>query len=176
MKTLYVVVAGLLTALLLFSPASALQYDLSQEYSGGTNPIGTTPWLTAVFENYRSDSVKLTMWANGLADGAQKIVQWNFNFIGSMDPTKLGFQWLDEADPRYSYVQALAIKTGVNTLSADGSHGYDIQFDFGTKSSDDLHLFSPGEKSVYIITLPGSVLDASYFNDVNDPGSQGGHG
>ena len=159
------VVAGmaLAVALTIGTQAEALTFTLDQEFSGGTAPAGSPPWLTAVFAQQGANTVRLTMTATNLT-GNEFIDEWLFNLNPLKDPTDLTFTHFSGET---AVITTVADNT--NSIPADGGGYYDIQFDFPQPQSS---RFGVGDQSVYDITLAG--LLESDFNFLAAP--HGGNG
>jgi hypothetical protein len=127
------------------------------EFSVGTPPVSTPPWMTAVFDDSYGDAntVRLTMSADNLT-GTEFISRWLFNFSGNV--ADLGFTYVggSSTGPAYS---ALYLGESNNT-KADGDGYYDIGFYFPT---NDASRFNAGETVVYDISY-NSPIAASSFN------------
>lgn len=68
--------------------ATTLVLGLNTEFSGGTAPSGTAPWITATFDDSFGgpNTVRLTMSANNLV-GTENVKGWYFNFDPALNPT-----------------------------------------------------------------------------------------
>jgi hypothetical protein len=145
----------------------AIIMSLDDEFSGGTNPAGATPWLTATFQDIGGGTVRLTMDAANLV-GTEFIDEWHFNLNPALTPTSLAFAAVDVSD-----VGSVSINTGVDAFQADGDGKFDIQFDFPSPAG--AGRFTSGESVVYDITYSGvGTFSESSFNFVSAPG--GGNG
>lgn len=140
------------------SSFAILIYELNLEYSGGTNPAGSRPWLVATFENDAivPGQVNLKLEARGLT-GNEFVSNWYFN----IDPT---------------YNNALSILPGANVsqviqnrYGAGPALGFDIEFNFPTSNSSGLRF---GVGSVLNYEFWGAGLDEDDFNFSNASGSR----
>ncbi len=76
--------------------AEKITFNLDVEFSGGTEPAGSKPWLTAAFDDIfanpgdlQPSAVSLTMTAGGLGSG-EYVGGWYFN-IDPIYTATLGF-------------------------------------------------------------------------------------
>jgi hypothetical protein len=147
--------------------ATILTYNLDVEFSGGDDPQGPTPWITAVFNDQTdaigANGVRLTMSTTNLV-GSEFVEQWLFNFAG--DPLLLSFNAVDISD-----APPTLIDTGDNAFMADGDGKFDIKFAFETADTPDR--FTGGEQVVYDIGY-GSPIDVFDFRLESQMG--GGNG
>jgi len=142
------------------SAPAAVVLSLDTEFSGASEPEGTSPWLTATIENAGTDMVTITMSAANLV-GTEFVSQWLFN----LDPSK--------SISSIDYVSGQAAVNGatfsVDAYKADGDGYYDLQFDFGLADNSDR--LTAGETSVYKIT--GAGIDENSFSFFDSGGSKG---
>lgn len=162
---------ALIMALLVPVTANGLEmtYELDFEFSGATPPAGSTPWVTATFDDSfgGADTVRLTMSAGNLVN-QEFVDDWLFNFDPALDPTQLTFSVVDS-----SASVPNVISTGMDAFKADGDGWYDISFDFPPPPGTFPSKFTAGETVVYDITYT-SPIDASLFDFYSSPG--GGQG
>ncbi|MBW2270639.1 MAG: PEP-CTERM sorting domain-containing protein [Deltaproteobacteria bacterium] len=137
--------------------AATLTIGLDTEFSGADDPAGTSPWITATFDDSfgGANTVRLTMSANNLVD-VEFIDDWLFNFDPSLDPTMLSISYV-------SGQSANNVNTGVNAYQADGDGKFDIEFDFPPPPGSFPGKFTTGELSVYDITYIAAI-DVSSFD------------
>jgi hypothetical protein len=139
-----------------------LTLGLDVEFSGGTAPSGTTPWVTAVFDDSFGgpNTVRLTLSTPNLSGGSggENVDLWHFNFDPSLDPTQLVFNAVSNGASVPN-----AINTGVNAFMADGDGMFDIQFDFPPPPGNGNARFTGGETVVYDLTYI-SPIDVNSFN------------
>lgn len=144
------------------SRAATMTLGLDIEFSGGVAPGGTTPWITATFDDSFGgpDTVRLTMTATNLLGGTQgeNIAEWLFNFDSSLDPTLLTFTAVSN-----SAAVPNAINKGANAYMADGDGNFDIQFVFPPPPGSGAARFTGGETVIYDITYGGGPISASSF-------------
>jgi len=148
MKRLFVGVVLILTLLAFgsFTQATMLTFDLDTEFSGATAPAGSTPWLTATFNDFGSSGVvRLTMGATNLT-GSEFISVWNFNIDPSIDPTSLVTSYVSGENFN-------SLTLGTNCCKADGDGYFDISFQWNNG------VFTAGETSVFDFTLAGLTAD-----------------
>ncbi len=161
-----------LFALMVASPASAtiLTFDYNIEFSGGTPPAGSAPWLRATFDDVVSPGfVRLTMSNIGLV-GVEFSSEWSFNLNPALNPILLTFTAVNTTASVPN-----SISTGVNAFQADGDGLFDILFDFPPPPGDFGAKFTAGETVVYDIDYTGvGTFDANSFDFLSAPA--GGHG
>jgi hypothetical protein len=148
--------------------ADFLTIEATFEFSGATPPAGSTPWLTAVFDDENTPgTVKMKLEATNLV--ADEFVSvWMFNLDPTLDPTLLSFSEVSRvgtfADP--------TITTGVDAFMADGDGKFDIRVQFSVAGGGAVR-FGPGESIIYQISgIAG--LSAASFDYLSAPA--GGHG
>ena len=135
------------------------------EFSVNTAPVNTPPWMTATFEDFGTNTVRLTMSADNLT-GTEFISKWFFNFDG--DAAVLEFAYIDGSSTGPESSQVYTGET--NNTKADGDGYYDIGFYFPTANGS---RFEADETIVYDITYT-SAISVSSFNFFSTPG--GGNG
>jgi hypothetical protein len=165
-KLLFLIIVGVGTILAATSvPANALLFNLNVEYSGGTEPQGPRPWLTATFEDMGTSQVRLTMDTDGLID-SEFVSGWyfNLNFVGDVSAD---FVAAESTSP-LAFVFFDADTSVPPNLNADGAlgAGFNILFDFPTASAT---RFEENEIAVY--DFFGDGLTASAFNALNAAGN-----
>ena len=117
---------------LALSPAHAtpVVFDLNYEYSNGTPPADTAPWLTATFTDGPEKSTRLTMTATGLT-GNEYIKEWSFNFGKSNDnefDKFAGFLYFVPVDT--TAVGHINFSSGQNFDKAGPDGYFDLRFGF----------------------------------------------
>jgi hypothetical protein len=139
--------------------ATTLTLGLDVEFSGGTAPSGTAPWIAATFDDSFGgpNTVRLTMEADNLV-GTENVKGWYFNLDPSLNPTLLTFAVVGTPGSTPN-----SIGKGVDAFKADGDGFFDILFDFPPPPGSAAARFTAGETVVYDITYTGP-LDASDFS------------
>jgi hypothetical protein len=158
--------------------ATVIQSNIDQVFSGTATPSGSTPWLTATFDDAfpgrLAGQVQVTLSIPGLAD-PEKVDGWYINVDDgvsagtsgtAIDPTTLSFS----SPTKVGTFDDPAINLGTDAFKADGDGKYDIRFDFSTSNG---HEFGTGESVSYIITGP-AFMDAHSFTFLSKPA--GGNG
>ena len=149
------------------SSAESFTFNLDFEYSGGAQPAGPAPWLSATFSDDSAgvvNTVKLTMTSAGLS-GTEFVSQWLFNtsYLGVL---KFYYQpTLSTAEPVPETSQKPNPSTKPDQEFAGGALGFDIDIAFPTSDSPAGIRFEKQETVVYLIE--GSGLMASNFAVVN---------
>lgn len=169
---LFGVSAALFAVASLAGPASTqaavISFDLSIEFSGGTAPTGTPPWIRATFDDGGgAGSVDMFLEDVNLT-GTEFVNVWMFNLDPSLDPTALVFS----APTTTGSFTIPTISTGVNAFMANGDGFFDIKLLFdGTDGAP--NRFGSGDAVLYTITgIPS--LTASSFNFLSfQDGGQG---
>lgn len=142
--------------------ATTITLGLDFEFSGGQAPAGSTPWVTAQFDDSVGgpNTVRLTMSAvnlSGYGSNPELIAEMSFNFDPALDPTQLTFT--DVSSPT---VGTTVVSTGVDAFKADGDGFFDILFDFPPPPGNTSSRFGPGEVVVYDLTYT-SPIDVNSF-------------
>lgn len=171
LKTFLFISVALIAAASMAGQAHAdtpfLQFDLDTEFSGGTEPSGTAPWLTATFDNndtndFDTTTVLLTMDSSSLT-GTEGILDWYFNFDPNENSSNLTITYVSGA-------QASSINQGDDSWMANGDGKYDFQFLFNDEE------FNPNMTSVYEVSYTSAITFNS-FNFLSAPdGSPGVYG
>ncbi len=118
------------SALTMQASALVYIYELDTEFSGGTEPAGPSPWISATFEDIDANTVKLTLNNFNLV-GSEFVGGWYFNFNDSLDVNNLNFNRIGG-----TAIKDPSISTGLNSFKADGDGYFDILFDFPNKKKD----------------------------------------
>ena len=137
--------------------ATTLTFDLMYEYTGGSSPGGTAPWLTATFDDDGlSGSVELTLLDNNLI-GGEFVHVWLFN----LDPDYEGFLTITEAPSTSTYTNTGAnVLISENSIHGGGNNWFDIQFGW----DPGLHVFGPVYDSAVFTILGTDDLTADSFD------------
>lgn len=154
LSRIWFMVFALTFILIAGTKVEALTYSLTTEFSGGTAPAGTAPWLTATFAQNGLNTVRLTMTATNLT-GAENVDEWLFNLNPLKNATLLTFTGV-------SGIIASAITTTAdnnNSIPADGGGYYDIRFAFPT--APPAARFGVADTSVYDISMSG-LLESDF--------------
>jgi hypothetical protein len=151
--------------------AAIITLGLDVEFSGGADPEGSAPWLTAKFDDevVGGGTVRLTMSTSGLVD-AESVKDWAFNLNPILDPTQLNFAVVGTPGSTPN-----AIVTGVNVFQADGDGKFDIRFDFPPPPGSNAARFTAGETVVYDITydVPNTLTASSFIFQSVEGGGNG---
>jgi hypothetical protein len=143
------------------APAAAsagLVMTLNTEFSGGSNPSGTAPWLRAEFADAGTDTVTLTL-TSLLQDADEFVSIWAFNFDPAKAAQLAALSIVQGTGP------AATITKGIDFFQAGGDGKYDIKFDFDTSASGDR--FGQGDSATFTIT--GSGITEASFNFLSQP-------
>jgi len=165
MKKLSAVLALILAASLVPS-AAALTIQLSTEYSGGTAPSGSPPWVTVVATDV-AGGVNLTLTNTNLT-GTEFVSEIYLNLTSSLlgtlaftNPVKTGTFSLP----------TISSSSGPTEFKADGGGYFDLRIGFAT---DESNRFGAGESLSYLVTSSGAGFNANSFNLLSEP--SGGNG
>jgi hypothetical protein len=146
------------------SYADPIKFDLDFEYSGGANPVGPAPWLTATFEDLPVEpgsplkTVMLTLNADGLT--AQEFVSsWSFNIVYA---NTLFINFGGGTGPEGTVLPVVQ-----DARSEGPAFGFDIKFEFPTSNSSDARF---GAEEIVMYYFSGIGLTASAFNFENTSG------
>ncbi len=151
------------------SSADSFTFNLDFEYSGGAQPVGPKPWLSATFSDIESgpfsNTVQLTMTSGGLS-GTEYVSHWLFNTISGATLTFSYQATLSTTGPVPETPQKPNPSTKTDQENAGGALGFDIDFAFPTANSPVGIRFEKLETVVYLIE--GLGLKASDFAVVNN--------
>jgi hypothetical protein len=149
--------------------AATLTLGLDVEFSGATDPLGPTPWISATFDDSfgGANTVRLTMTALNLLDD-ESAVGWYFNFDPTLDSSLLSISAVD-----VSAVGTTSVLTGNDLYKAAGDGSFDILFDFPPPPGNDTSRLTGGESVVYDLSF-GSPIDVNSFAHFSPPGGGSG--
>jgi len=144
--------------------ATTVTFNFDFEFSTGTSPAGSTPWVTAIFDDNfggPADTVRLTIDNSGLT-GSEKNTGFYFNLDPALpDSSNLSFSFVGGSSTGPA---ATGITQSEDCCKPDGDGQHDVQFDFPTSGD----VFGAGEKVVYDISgITG--LAATLFNFKSTP-------
>lgn len=148
---------------------SGIVYNFDGTFSG-TSPGGSTPWLTATFQNDGSAGVLLTISGTDLAGGEQlNSIYFNVNpaYDTGKPPSLPTMTFARQSST--PGLTAPTINQGEDAFKADGDGLYDIELSFSTS----MGMFQNGDSITYLISGI-SGLSASDFAFESTPA--GGHG
>jgi hypothetical protein len=142
------VVLTILVFLPNLSKATGILYQFNTPFPTDPSPSGSTPWLTADFEN-TAGGVTLTISAAGLT-GSEFASEIYFNIDPNLNQHSLTFS-------KTAYTGTFSTPTidqavGDNNYKADGDGKYDFRFNFGTAHGT---TFGSGDSITYQI---GGIL------------------
>ena len=167
LRRMRVLVAGLAlfaSMALLAMPASAdLVFGLNTEFSGGTPPAGSTPWVTATFTDI-AGGVQLTIAALNLV-AREFISEFAFNF----NPAKNAATYLPTPTGTGTQTEWNSIGAGNDAFKADGDGFFDFIIDFPPPPGTFSNEFTAGE--TFVVNILGAGLTTADFNfaSVNGP-------
>jgi len=177
-QNLFTIIAAVLLILGMGVSASAtmLYYNLDHEFSGGQAPLGSTPWIRAVFDDaapgLSAGEVRLTMSTTNLV-GSEFVEQWLFNFTGNS--LNLTFAPVSESDaPATPSVNDPGTAMDDSSFKADGDGIFDFRFSFSTANSSDR--FTSGEQVVYDIGYSSAIDIFDFRLDSEMGGGNGAYG
>ena len=134
--------------------SSTVTFNYNKVLSGWIRPA-TSPWLTATFEDFPDNRVKLTLSASGLS-GTEQVESWYFNLNPAKEILTIG---------NIIWDGGLSSGPSGQIEYRDPGPGYEIQFTY----LDDSNLFLDGKVNVYWITSSQQIR-ASDFNYRTDSG------
>ena len=157
LKVLFVAVPIALTIGMVTRDASAatLQFHLSEEFSGATQPEGVAPWLVATFADHGSGEVRLTIDDSGLS-GCEWVSGLYFNVNPTVELNALSFAFF--ANPTDMILADITV--GTDAFRADGNGKYDVLLDLPPPGANQ---FAAGESVVVDISLVGGGVAATDF-------------
>jgi hypothetical protein len=140
--------------------ASSFYYHFDS-VSSGTSPVGSGPFVNALFTDITPGVVQLTISAVGLS-GPEFLSALDLNLNPALSPADLSFSVVGStgsfADP--------TISTGANKFKADGGGKYDVSFVFNSKAAKS---FGAGDSVTYDICYTGGTLTANDFDFLSKP-------
>jgi hypothetical protein len=140
--------------------AATLEFDYTVSF--GTDPVGTYPAATAVFDDENTEgSVILTFTVGDIGDA--DITQIYFNLDPTLDATLLT---ITELDTSATVVNDILL--GNDLYQADGDGDFDILIDLSTVSTETL---SANETITFLIEGTDLTADSFDFWSVNSPTS-----
>ncbi len=158
--------------------SATIVFNYNQEFSGGTAPLGSTPWMVSTFSaspttyiigSSTYDAVRLTINLSNLQSGAF-ISETDFNIDPTLNPANLGVNFVS-GNSHANVTPGLA----TDSFKADGDGFYDISFSFPTSSGS---TFGSGTQAVFDIeatnVATASALTPGSFAFLSKPA--GGHG
>ena len=148
---------------------AVITFDLSFAYNGGVPPVGTAPWLSAIFDDGgTAGSVTMTL-ADINLSGGEFVFSWLFNLDPALDPTDLIFSVPPTKTGKFDDP---VISLGIDAFQADGDGMFDIELAFANYDGPNAR-FGRNDAVAYSITgIP--TLTASSFNFVSElDGGQG---
>lgn len=146
------------------SNASTFFYHFSDVFNG-TSPVGTAPFVDALFTDLSPGVVQLTISAVGLI-GNEFLSTLDLNLNPALNANKLKFSLAGDTG---SFANP-TISTGKDKFKADGDGKYDVSFVFNAKAAK---TFGTGDSVTYDITYTGGTLTAYDFDFLSKPSSGG---
>jgi len=138
--------------------ATVITFQNSFEFSRGTAPAGSPPWVTTTFDDGgTTGSVTMTLTATNLA-GSEFVGAYFLNLDPLLDPNQLTFSGPSKVG---SFTDPM-ISLGANSFKADGGGYFDIKLDFAT-SGGAASRFTSGDSVLYTITGPSLTADSFNF-------------
>ena len=169
MKKIYLLFLTLLFVLFLHSPSIALTitYNLDSSFPTKPNPDGSSPWLTAIFDDQgTTGSVLLTL--NGSLTGDNFVTEWDFNLDPTLDPENLVFTL------QTGYTAPTAtISNQIDKFKADGDGYFDIEFLFPTPNTGADPRFNDSKTISYLITGISSLTADDFSFQSETSGGEG---
>jgi hypothetical protein len=165
MKKLSIALVLILAAGLV-QTAAALTIQLSTEFSGGTSPSGSPPWVTVVATDV-AGGVNLTL-TNSNLTGREFVSEIYLNLTSSLLGT---LSFTNPVKTGTFALPTISSSSGPTEFPADGGGYFDLRIAFAT---DDVNRFGAGEALSYLVTSSGSGFNANSFNLQSEPG--GGNG
>ena len=173
-KLLLFLLVGLALSVAQIQPTPAIAsliIPLNFEYSGGTPPEGDSPWITATFDSFAPNTVRLTMAAANLTDD-EFISKWYFNFNPSLEASFFNFSIYEGTaiqDP-VTLEYYVAPESANNDYKAGPDGKFDLLFNFAT--SDSANRFGAGETVIIDLIYPPLAIgegDFDFFSESQPP-------
>jgi len=163
-----VVALGLTLPFTATSNAATLTFDMTFEFSGGTQPDGSPPWLSVFIDDGGSaGSVDVTLSAPGLTN-PEFVFEWILNLDPALDPNDLVFS----APIKAGSFADPTVATGANAFMADGDGQFDIQVTFANNDGPPTR-FGFGDALTYSITGIATLTASSFDFESQMGGGQG---
>ena len=161
---------GLALGILLIAAYSAradFTVGLNQTFKGNS-PSGSSPWLSATFEQIDADTVRLTM-ISDLSSSSEFVSKWFFNLNPALNAAQLRFTEVSLGNVG----KAPTIQSSNDAFNGLGKSGdFDILFKFKTSDrKDGGDRFREGSEIIYDVSLVGGGLRADDFN-YSSPGGK----
>jgi hypothetical protein len=151
--------------------ATTVIFGLNFEFSAGTAPEGTPPWVTITIDDAAdaigANGVRVTISNTGIIDN-EFVSEVSLNLDPTLIPTNLTFTSVNT-----SAVASVGFSTGVNAFQADGDGKFDILLDLPPPPGSFAAKFTAGETIVFDLNY-GAALTANDFEFPSFPG--GGQG
>jgi hypothetical protein len=144
---------------------SSFSFNFNNRFSGTNDPLGTSPWVSALFQDAGAGTVSLTVSNIGLI-GSEFVGELYLNVTSSVDPATLHFSLLGGT----AGVAATNIETSTDSFKADGDGKYDIRFDFSTASAG---RFGAGDYVIYQITGVPTLMAFNFDAMSTSPSGNG---
>lgn len=149
-------------ALAFSTAASALVITLTHEFSGGTSPEGTPPWVTInIIQGIDSNTVNVRVTNNLI--GSEFIDELYLN----LDPNKT-WTWQDLNITARTGPTINPFSRGEDAFKADGDGFFDLLFDYPQAPPADR--FGTGDVSSFSLTYTGPISPEDFnFISVDGP-------
>lgn len=147
--------------------ATVLSFSADLEFSGGVEPVGTAPWLSATFDDHGGAGlVTMTLAATNLTDD-EFVSGWYLNLDPALDPRELYFS----TPTKVGSFDKPSVHLGEDGFKAAGGGKYDIRLDFAT-SNRGFGRFGRGDAVSYTISGISSLTANSFdYLSVSSGGS-----
>ena len=148
--------------------ATVLSFSTSIEFSGGNEPVGSGPWLSAVFDDGDTPgSVSLTLTALDLAP-TEFISKWYFNLDPALAPEDLDFS----SPTKIGLFSDPEVEAEADDFNVAGSGRHDIVFEFSTSNKGGgVRRFGSGESATFLITGIPTLMAWSFNFDSTGGGN-----
>jgi MYXO-CTERM domain-containing protein len=151
-----------------FAQATIITFNSVLEFSNGTPPDGSTPWVRATFDDHNAfGSVDVTLSAVNLTD-PEFVTEWDLNLDPGLNPTALVFS----APTKVGSFTDPVISKGVNAFQADGDGEFDIEIAFDSSNGASTH-FGVGESAKFTVTGIPTLNAFSFLFTSNPHGGSG---
>jgi hypothetical protein len=148
--------------------AASVTYDFNFEFSGGTSPVGSAPWLRVNFDDGGSaGSVDMTFTAVNLTAN-EFVSKAYFN----LDPQLLASGLVFSAPTKTGTFTSPTISLGTNAYQAGPDGLFDVRFDFATGGGANGR-FGAGEAVKYTVSGYAGLVASSFAYLSFPSGGQG---
>ncbi len=141
--------------------SAQIMLEFDKEYSGAQEPVGSTPWITATFDDSFGDAntVRVTIEGQNLTD-KETIKNIFFNFNPSYDPADLVFNLVAANGVGFGVTD---ISTGLNSFKAGPAGFFDIYLDLPPPPGSDAARFQNGDSIIFDAVYTSALVEEDFL-------------